>query len=194
MRKSLFLLTSFCVLAALSVRPASAQRLPPRDYEDRGACPFECCTYREWSVKADTTLYKSRAKNAPAVFRVKKGERVTGLTGVVVTLVPGKAVARKPTTIGDGARKVLLKVGDVLYLLHYEGEAVYKIWFRGRIYEETIMSAPVVVYADPEERAREPIQMLSEPRTVWWVKVRNRRGQVGWSRQPEHFDDMDACG
>lgn len=26
------------------------------------------------------------------------------------------------------------------------------------------------------------------------AKVRNRRGQVGWSKQDENFGDMDACG
>jgi hypothetical protein len=98
------------------------------------------------------------------------------------------------SALGEGAREVRVRPGDVLYLFHYEGEAVYKIWFRGRIYEKEMMTAPVVVYAAPGEKLREPIQFLSEPRTVWWVKVSNGRGRVGWSRQDDHFDDMDACG
>jgi hypothetical protein len=194
MRKLLTTLACLCVLVAANAYPARAQRMPPRDYEDRGACPFECCTYREWSVKADTVFYKTRSTKSPAAYRASKGERVRGLTGVVITLEPGKAVVRKATTIGEGRRKVSLATGDVLYVLNYEGEAVYKVWFRGRIYEEQIMSAPVVMHARPEDRALEPVQMLSAPRAVWWVKVRNKRGQVGWSRQPEHFGDIDACG
>jgi hypothetical protein len=194
MRKSLILLASFCVLTALNVRPVSAQRLPPRNYEDRGACPFECCTYREWSVKEDTVLYRSRSAKSPAAFRVRKGERVTGLTGVVVTLEPGRAVVQKARTLGGGVNKVRVRAGDVLYPLHYMGEGVYKIWFRGKTYEEDMPSPRDSSYSDPEAMARAPIRMSSEPKTVWWVKVRNRRGQVGWSRQPEHFGDMDACG
>jgi len=194
MRKLLTTLACLCVLAALDVHTVSAQRLPPRNYEGHGACPFECCTYRDWSVGADTVLYKSRAKNAPSVFRVKKGERVTGLTGVVVTLEPGRAVANADMSVGDGSRKVRVRRGDVLYLLHSVGEGFFKTWFRGRFYEVQPEGAAEHA-ARPEGIARRPyLRLLNAPRTVWWVKVRNKRGQVGWSRQPEHFGDMDACG
>ena len=187
------LATLFCLFL---FGAAHAQSRPPRGYEDRGACPFECCTYREWSVEADTVLYKSRARNAPAVFRVKKGERVRGLTGVVVTLAPGRAVVRKATTLGyDWGKKVRVKAGDVLYLLHYEGEGVYKFWFRGKTYEHEMPDAPGGHYKDtPGGPMSEFIRKLSEPRAVWWVKVKNKRGRVGWTKQDDHFGDMDACG
>ena len=193
MRKLLTTLACLCVLAALNVHSASAQRTPPRNYEDRGACPFECCTYREWSVKADTILYKSRAKNAHAVVRLKKGERVTGLTGVVVTLEPGRAVANADMSVGDGSRKVSVRAGDVLHLMHYQGEGFYKIWFRGRFYDDAVDFVPASRQS-PEDAGRSYLRMLSGPKTVWWMKVRNRRGQVGWTKQNGHFGDVDACG
>jgi len=33
------------------------------------------------------------------------------------------------------------------------------------------------------------------PQTVWWVKVRNDAGLVGWTLVDENFDgaDVDAC-
>ena len=37
------------------------------------------------------------------------------------------------------------------------------------------------------EGVRRLLAVLSEPRTVWWVQVRNRRGEVGWTSQPEAF-------
>src|ERR1051325_9997364 len=150
-RKPLTFAVLFCALFVAVALTTDAQRLPPRNYEDRGACPFECCTYREWSVEADTILYKSRAKNSPAVFRVKKGERVRGLTGVVVTLEPGRAVVKKAMTLGgtNDRPKVRVRAGDVLYLLHYEGEGFYKFWFRGKIYEDAMPSAPGTVYEAP---------------------------------------------
>ncbi len=165
---------------------------PPGHYEDFGACPFECCVYRRWTVKADTIFYKDRSTNSAVVFRAKKGEHVTGMTGVVITLQPGKALVKKATTLDTGKRQVQVKPGDVLYVLHYLGESHYKFWFNGRIYEDEIPS--IHDQMSPEEKARQAIQPLSEPQTVWWVKVRNKRGQIGWSRQDDHFDDMDACG
>lgn len=158
---------------------------PPVNYADYGACPFECCTYRRWSVVKDTVLYKERSEKSGEAFHVRKGEHVTGLTGVVITLKPGKASVRKATTIGTGRRKTQVKPGDVLYLLHYEGEGIYKIWFRGGIYENEVSSA-----ADVNGK----IQLLNEPDNVWWVKVKNSRNQTGWSKQDKNFGDMDACG
>ena len=197
MRKTGFTsLLSICYLLSVTTS-ASVQRGPkplPFYYEDYGACPFECCTYRRWSVNEETIIYQSRAAGARAVFRVKKGEHVMGLTGVVITLKPGKAVVKKATVLGSNEHQVRVKAGDVLYLLHYEGEGVYKFWFRGRIYEAEMPSAPDLVYPSPDDKLLKYVQLISEPQTVWWVKVRNERGQVGWSKQDDHFGDMDACG
>lgn len=157
-------------------------RRPPTSYEDYGACPFECCTYRRWSVNANMLLYKQRSTSSGVAFRVSKGDHVIGLTGVVVTVKPGEAVVKKAVTMGTGKQKARLKPGDVLYLLHYEGEGIYKIWFRGRIYEDEV------------ETREESIHLVRKPDYVWWVKVKNRSGQVGWSKENKNFGDMDACG
>ena len=167
---------------------------PPINYQDFGACPFECCTYRRWSVVADTVFYKERSENSGVAFRVKKGEHVIGLTGVVITLKPGKAIVKRATTIGIGKRKTHVKPGDILYLLHYEGEGIYKIWFRGSIYENEMPTAPGLITDVPLKQRQEFIQVSNEPDTVWWVKVKNNRGQIGWSKQNKNLGDMDACG
>ena len=28
----------------------------------------------------------------------------------------------------------------------------------------------------------------------WWVQIRNAAGKVGWTREPEKFDNKDALG
>lgn len=165
------------LLLATSVYAQNPQ--PPANYADNGACPFECCTYRRWSVTKDTALYQQRSEKSGVAFRVRKGEHVTGLTGVVITLKPGKASVKKPTMIGEGKRKIRVKPGDVLYLLHYLGEGFYKTWFRGVTYDLEMSDT---------------IQVLTEPDTVWWMKVKNSRNQIGWTRQNDNFGDMDACG
>jgi hypothetical protein len=190
------LLLIICSLLSEPVA-ASAQKVRkalPFYYEDYGACPFECCTYRRWTVNADTIIYQDRVEGARAAFRVKKGEHVMGLTGIVITLKPGKAVVKKATQLGLNGHQVRVKAGDVLYLLHYEGEGIYKFWFGGRIYEAEMPSAPDQVSQSPADKRLQYIQLVSEPQTVWWVKVRNERGQTGWSKQDDHFGDMDACG
>ena len=37
-------------------------------------------------------------------------------------------------------------------------------------------------------------KVIREPKSVWWVKVRNRQGKIGWSREPENFGNIDQCG
>lgn len=188
--RAIFLSLSFFLITSAVHGQASR---PPAPYFDFGACPFECCTYRRWSVEKDTALYKQRAENSGIAFRVNKGDHVVGLTGVVITLKPGKVVVKKPRSIGL-INKTRVKAGDVLYLLHYMGEGVYKLWFRGKIYQDEMPTAPGLITKTPIEQREEYLHVVSEPETVWWVKVRDRHGRIGWSKQDDHFGDMDACG
>ena len=140
-------------------------------------------------------FYQTRSAKSRAVYRAKEGERVTGLTGVVVTLEPGRVVATGNVTIRrENGREVKVKKGDVLYLLHPIGEGFFKVWFRGGLYEAQPESDAEHA-ARPRDLAALPyLRLLNRPRTIWWVKVRNSRGQVGWTKQSENFGDMDACG
>src|SRR5947208_17187007 len=62
---------------------------PPLPFEDDGACPFEGCTYRAWTTNMPVRVLTERRQDAPVAFELPKGARVTALTGVVVTVVPG---------------------------------------------------------------------------------------------------------
>src|SRR5262245_37470859 len=90
---------------------------PTLPYEDVGLCPFECCTYREWSVDADTVVLTNRKDGSLVAFRLRRGERVKGLTGVVVTTKFGKALVRQPTTIGESG--VAVAPGETVHIINY---------------------------------------------------------------------------
>lgn len=178
----------------LAATLTSAQDIkPPLPYLDRGACPFECCTYRRWTVEADTIIYKQRSEASGVAFRVRKGEHVTGVTGIVITTRPGKVIVKKATTIGD-APKARVSPGDVLYVLHYQGEGFFKIWFRGKTYDEALPGPPDLVSKAAPAREDANFRVVSGSDSVWWVQVKNARGQVGWTKQNDHFGNMDACG
>jgi hypothetical protein len=153
-----------------------AQKRPPAPYNDRGACPFECCTYRQWTVEKPTVIRTSMRDSALVGFRLRKGERVQGVTGVVITSIPGIARVLKRIDLGG----IRLATGDRVYLFTNEGEGYVKAWYKGRFFSAEVL--------DPELYAIE-----RHPRSVWWVKVRSR-GKVGWSRQPENFGNIDQCG
>jgi hypothetical protein len=92
----------------------------PVPFESEGACPFECCVYRTWTVERATDVRAARQKGAPVAFAVKAGEKVEALTGVVVVSRPGRArVSRDATIEGLGA----LKAGDEVAVLLRWGRA-----------------------------------------------------------------------
>lgn len=198
MSKAMLAVVLLCCTLTAGAAPVARQSRsmrPPRMYADFGACPFECCLYRRWGVNADTVFYRGRSARSRVAFRARKGEHVEGLTGVVITVKPGVVRVKKEMTLGSGERKVKARPGDVLYLLHYMGEGIYKFWLRGRVYEDEMPYQPRMrQLAEDEVKARELIEFVNEPETVWWMKVRNRRGQVGWTRQNRHFDDVGSCG
>lgn len=115
--------------------------------------------------------------SAPISFRLKRGEKVLGMTGVVITTQPGVVRVLKNTKLQNTS----LKRGDELLLLTNLGEGFSKIWYKGRIFE-----------GDPYDEAI--YKTIRERKSIWWVKVKNRKGQIGWSRQPENFGNVDQCG
>jgi len=162
--------------------PALPRPAPPTGLtfprEEHGACPFECCWYGGWVARRGLTARRDRTAEAPAAFRIAGGEAVQALTGVVVTTRPGRARALAPLGLGG----VTLAPGDEVPVLRYAGEGVWIVWAGGR---------PLGVEG---EAAGGRLRVLVTPRAVWWVQIRNRRGEVGWSDQPDLFDGRDRCG
>jgi hypothetical protein len=165
------------VAILLFIASAAAQIRPPTPFVDKGACPFECCTYRQWTVDKATIVHSTMSDSAPVAFRLRRGERVRGLTGTVITTQPGIAEALKDTVQDP----VKLVAGDRIYLLTHLGEGFVKAWFKGRIFQA-------------EALYPELFRIVRDPKAVWWVKVRNSKGKTGWSREPDSFGNKDQCG
>ncbi len=151
----------FVLLAAA----AAAQSAPPSPFVAKGACPFECCTYREWTALKAITVYD--APNGKAVGALKPGEAVTAVTGEIHS-IPVRATA------AEDHPEAGIKKGEVFYVLHYIGEGVWSVWRDGRVTQLEIYSGP-------------------PPKTVWWVKVRTRSGLAGWAISDRNFGNQDAC-
>jgi hypothetical protein len=156
---------------------------PPLPYYDKGACPFECCTYRGWTTNAPVDARAEPNPKAKPVFHLDKNTPVTGVTGVVITDRYGVTRLTQPAKIGEGytpkRRTVSLRPGDELYTLHYGGEGAVFFWHQGQTYEEIL-----------DEDA---VRTVSQPRYVWWVQIRTRDGRIGWTDQTKRFDHMDSC-
>lgn len=180
----------FLLLLTFPVFQLSAQqREHPKTYVEKGACPFECCEYRRWKTNKTTVAYASPNRNSRKVGTFKKGTWVRGLTGQVVTDVPGKYVVTKPH-----AQYV---PGDIIWVYTPGGEGDYLVWFKGKMYTEEMyyMDGP---YEKSYPKCSESKdcwgELKNEIKTTWWAKIRSPQGWIGWTDQVENFGNIDSCG
>jgi hypothetical protein len=179
------LLVLLAAVALAASGGASTPTPPSVPWVHYGACPMECCTYGEWTVEKDTVVRVDRRDGARVAFRLRRGEKVEGVTGVVVTTKLGRALVTTPTTLGNS--EVAMQEGDVLYVLHPVREGYWYVWARGHFESARI--------GLPRERCAGEcaIRMLEVPTSVWWAQIRNDLGQEGWSRRIADFGDVDGC-
>ena len=71
--------TNKVFVAALAILGAfGAQARPKLPYDNVGACPFECCTYRECTVKIDTAILAERRDGCAAADASRQAFTVQG--------------------------------------------------------------------------------------------------------------------
>lgn len=172
-------------LLCVATSAAAAPPGPPAPYESRGVCPFECCTYREWTATADVPVHAKRDAHSRVLFDLRPGDKLDAVTGVVVTERAAKVTVdhamRDGVVEGDDKVHLPLHAGDVLYMLTPLGEGAYLFWYRGKVYH----SGP--------ELAALPGVGGKALRTTWWKQVRNKAGRTGWA-SADDFANADDCG
>jgi hypothetical protein len=165
-----------------------SQSKPPAIYIDKGACPFECCAYRQWKTEKTTIAYTRPDKRSKVVGKFMAGASVLALTGEIRTK-PGKFVVFK--------EHKEYKPGDTLWVYTPLGEGFYKIWFNGKMFDEELeyLTGPFERAAPACEETPKCWGKLERKLEVeWWVKIKSADGRIGWTNQSENFSNIDACG
>jgi hypothetical protein len=172
---------------------------PPMPFVDEGACPLERCEYRDWRAKKTITAYESWDRRAPVrqVFSIAAGETVTAMTGVVITTMAGRAVIKEPM-VGVATSKefpyqtpvsIPLKPGDIVYLLTNQGYGFHTAWSNHVLFtlDRSRFSG---LFPDVPCRQDNSCtgDIIEYPVSSWWAKVRNSRGQIGWTNQTADFE------
>lgn len=151
----------------------------PVFYIDKGACPFECCTYRDWRTNKTVKIYAEPKTGSSVVGSIEKGTTVMAQTGEVHTK-PGKIIVKRDVTT--------FKKDDILWVYTYLGEGYFKVWYRGKFLEDQIDFN----YRSPAPDDWGYFEFM--PESVWWVRIRTPTGLEGWTNQLEYFSNKDACG
>lgn len=161
---------------------------PPATFVAKPACPFECCVFREWTVKADVALVDKPFGKA-TVGMAKAGETVQAETGEVHT---------EPVPLGVAHDFEKLKKGDVFYVLNYSGEGFFSLWHDGKVAGTGELRGDSYCVRPGKSCRTETVfprhEGLSSRRHEWWVRVKTKRGVTGWTRETKKFGNMDACG
>jgi len=137
-------------------------------YVEQDACPFECCTYGEWTASAPLYVTGTPDVDATVLREVAPGETFTALGGSVYVLEPGTAVVR------EGRNR--FAAGEHLWVFSYVGEGVWNVWYEGNLVEVPMLQDPAAK-GDPEQPA---VVLEKPPRTRWWVEIQDEDGNHGW--------------
>jgi len=203
-------LLTFLVVAVLRSSVAAGQTpvhnpVPPTPWIASGECPGEGCTLGAWSACTTVVVRKEKRPDAAPAFALHRGDRVTALRGDVHVDVPGivifsDTITYEPKPWAPSPDTVRFGPADTLYLLNYLGEGYLVWWFRGRA---DTGQAFWPTRAGPSRHPGRRAVLLRRTSEVWWVRVRNARGEEGWlvptmatmSGAAPHYDDgPERCG
>jgi len=123
-------------------------------------------------------IRKDHNDGASVIGVIQAGEKVQGLTGVVITAKPGIIKILKAIAM-DEKKKISLEPGDIVYYLHYVGEGCDMFWFKGQTFVDRT--------SIEKDKKTEYWKTISSSEWVWWAKIRMTSGKIGWTRQFREF-------
>jgi hypothetical protein len=160
-------------------QPAPCPELPRFVWN---ACPFEGCTYREWTAAEAVPVYDTWKGTRQQIAQLAVRGKVFAITGVVITKKPG--VIR----VDEDMPERKLKKGDIILTYTYHGEGDSEACFQGRYYPHFDIrfsksaDGSSYVYVDPGKKE-------------WWAKVRLKSGRTGWVDMNRYkFSNVDRYG
>jgi len=162
-----------------------------------GACPFECCVYRDWVAEARVVVRAEPSTSSAVVATLEEGERFQADTGFVRVTSPQLVIVTAPIEayfepVGPGGgRTDTLAIGDTLLVMHPVGEGHWLLTDGRRRFttEQFWPSGDYTPYSGVRGRP------LGEHAAEWWARVRTGEGVEGWiDAYASELGNVDACG
>lgn len=180
-----------CLSFLLMAVSALAEPLPELPVRYEGACPFECCIYREWTAMDSIRVFREERDTSDVVFVLAPGEAFEAVTGNEYLLKYGLAIVTHPINEVWGDEIDALAPGDTIWLLSRGSEGIVPAWHGGH---EFVAQHEWWVNALGWGKGEDVSRLVNWPETEWWVFVRCRNGQSGWIRADEaEVDGSDQC-
>jgi hypothetical protein len=177
-------------LLATAQVPAAKTALPepPLPVIDYKACPFEGCTFGKWLMVRDDTIFSTWKGDRKPIATLKKGDVVTGLTGVHITYEPDHV------KIFKSMPELHLQPGDMILRYMYHGEGYADIWVKGQWKKD--YECTFITEKDGSGCLRDDCEakVISEGKKEWWVRLKTAKGSIGWTQATDQFNCVDTFG
>jgi hypothetical protein len=147
---------------------------PTLPFYDWGACPYETCGYKQWTAHRAATVYDTWKPERKPVAQLAEGDRVTGIEGAVVTMLPG--VIRMDRDLPEQN----LQRGDTILTYAERGEGYSAVWFKGKYHKQFDISFAKLPDGTGCGGAHCAATYIDLGRKLWWVKVKLASGLTGW--------------
>jgi hypothetical protein len=180
-------LAVFMIFAASAFAQAKKQGPEPAlPYFDWKACPFEGCAYQQWTVKQKIVAYDTWKDGRQPVATLAVGQKVKGMTGVVITFRPGVIV------IDRAMPAAKLKAGDKVLTYTYLGEGSSRVWFNGWFYPEFDITFAKWPDGSGCFGAYCSAKYVDLGKKTWWAQIQLSPGKTAWVNMDEaEMDGID---
>ena len=163
----------FSLPVVQQVQPKSMPA-PPLPFEDWKACPFETCAYGEWTFARELTVFDTWKEPRREITKISAGERVTGVTGVVITIEPGVVRMDRDLPLQH------LRTGDLILTYADRGEGFSAVWFKDKYYPEFDLSFAKLPDGTGCGGAHCAATYVNLGKKAWWAQIKFSSGRSGW--------------
>lgn len=196
-------MVSWSIVTALLISVSPADEGPPLPLTITDVFAGECSTYgKKWVARKPVSVRTEPSSDAPVIRQIGARESFVALTGNVVTLKAGvvRVKARtkfRPIISNDKYGPVeTAQKGDRIYLLRFNGENAFDIWFKGRVIRNVEPFWDANLTNDSwKAEGKATAVAESSPENRWYVQVKDAKGQTGWiDMTGAKIDGVDGCG
>jgi hypothetical protein len=163
----------------LCAQPPARQLKPSLPHYDWNICPGEGCLYGNWTVRGNVDVFDTYKGDHRKIGTLQSGDKVHGLTGVVITYEPGIIKMKS-----DGANG--LTQGEEILTYAYLGEGNAVAWVKGRLISPFDISFTKFPDGSGCQGSACRADYITAGRRVWWAKIKMANGASGWV-------DMDSA-
>ena len=120
------------------------------------------------------TVYDTWKQGRRLIARLAEGDKVTGITGAVVTFKPG--LVRMDRDLPE----VDLRRDDAILTYAYRGEGFSAVWYKGRYHSHFDISFAKWPDGTGCGGAHCAATYINLGRKSWWARVELQSGLTGW--------------